>query len=388
MLKKGVTYLLFSWLLLLFLVPASNRWIDWSASYPWLVEAEPLKGYFVQPDTLALTQENWLAGTFQENQEARLKAEFPYRPYIIRYYNQLKYEYLDEVQARDVVKGKENYLFEESYIKAYLGEDFIGEERIETKVRKLKKLADTLAHYNTQVLFIMASGKATYLPEYLPSQYQKKPETPTNYDTFQAYFEEYGVPHIDINSYLLSMKDTVSYPLYPRGGTHWSVYASWKVVDTMLIRMEELLGQPTVRYFYPGGPVDTLPKRTDNDIASAANLLYYPLKDPLKYRWAEIVDKDSAWFRPNTLILGDSYFWTLYGNFVPDNCFSPDWRFWYYGREIWLRNKKEDFNVSAIEDLKQEFENRDVILFMIAETNLKGCCMDFVNRAYDLYFEE
>ena len=287
-----------------------------------------------------------------------------------------------------MVKGKEDYLYEEGYIKAYLGEDFLGEDAIREKVQKLRKVIDTLAHYDTQVLFVMASGKATYLPEYLPSQYDPQQKGPNNYETFRTYFLQYDIPHIDINSYLLAQKDTADYPLYPRGGTHWSMYATWKVTDTLLNKIEEMFARPTVQYFYPGGPTDTLPREADGDIAKAANLLHYPYRETLKYRWAELVDKDSSLFRPNVLAIGDSYFWTLYGYFVPDNCFGPDWRFWYYGREIWLRNKREDFNVSAIEDLRPEFENRDLILIMIAETNLKGCCMGFVEQAYDLYFGE
>ena len=387
MLKRALTYLFSTWLLLLFLLPVSVRWIDWSQSYPWLAEAEPLMGYFVAPDSLPLSRALWMEGQYQENAEARIKFEFPYRPWLVRSYNQFKYDYLDEVNARDVVKGKQDYLYEEDYIKAFLGEDFLGEEAIEEKVFKLRKVIDTLAHSNTKVLFIMASGKATYLPEYLPPQYDMRKKGPNNYETFRKYFQQYEVPHIDINHYFLSMKDTVQYPLYPRGGTHWSMYAVWKVADTLLNKVEDLFVRPTVHYFYPGGPTDTIARDADGDIARAANLLHYPYNETLKYRWAELIDKDSSLFRPNTLVIGDSYFWTLYGNFVPDNCFGPDWRFWYYGREIWLRNQREDHNVSAIQDLRREFESRDLILIMIAETNLKGCCMGFVEHAYELYFE-
>ena len=60
------------------------------------------------------------------------------------------------------IVGKDNYLYEESYIKAYLGDDFIGEKKIFNTAQKLKAVQDTLKSNHIDLIVVLAPGKGTF----------------------------------------------------------------------------------------------------------------------------------------------------------------------------------------------------------------------------------
>jgi hypothetical protein len=78
-----------------------------------------------------------------------------------------------------------------------------------------------------QVLVILAPGKASYFPEFIPDEMATITKLNTNYEGYKAELKESTVPFIDAHQWFRNMKDTSRYPLFPKCGIHWSKYGEY-----------------------------------------------------------------------------------------------------------------------------------------------------------------
>src|ERR1041384_6099092 len=85
--------------------------------------------FYVAPDA-DFTFHWWFSRQFQDQKEKFLRHAFPFHDEIVRINNQLDYDLFKKARVRYVVPGKNEFLFEEAYINAYYGKDFVGEEKI------------------------------------------------------------------------------------------------------------------------------------------------------------------------------------------------------------------------------------------------------------------
>jgi hypothetical protein len=136
-----------------------------------LVKLKPLKGAIVKPEKKTFYIEEWFSGAYQEYEEKYLNETFGLRNFFIRINNQLEFILFNNAKANGVIIGKENYLYEENYIKAYNGTDFIGYDSIYQRMQRIKYIQDTLAKLNKNIIIIFAAGKGSFYPEYFPDQY-------------------------------------------------------------------------------------------------------------------------------------------------------------------------------------------------------------------------
>ena len=113
-----------------------------------LFPVKPLKGAIINlPDT-SFTWKGWLNGSFQKKKEKYVNENFGLRNIFLRINNEIKFDLFGKIYAHDVIVGKENYLFEKNYIKAYNGEDFIGVDSIKKISDQLKFIQDELKKSN------------------------------------------------------------------------------------------------------------------------------------------------------------------------------------------------------------------------------------------------
>jgi hypothetical protein len=84
----------------------------------------------------------------------------------VRLYNQLDFSLFSVSHARQIVVGKPDYLFEQSYIEAHLGRDFIGKEPIEGRVNQIRRLQDLPWKRNgTLLMVVFPQDKESFYPE-------------------------------------------------------------------------------------------------------------------------------------------------------------------------------------------------------------------------------
>ncbi|GAL83221.1 hypothetical protein MYP_447 [Sporocytophaga myxococcoides] len=346
---------------------------------------ESLKGAFREKHLPEFKTQDWFASSYQSSVEEYINDAIGFKPWFVKIKNQIEYSAFDKVNASNVIVGKNEVLFQDFYISALLGHDFLGEETIKTKVSKLKYVQDELAKNNVQFLFVIAPGKASFYPEYLPQQYEQSKKGTSNYDVIVREFNNYGVNYIDLKQFFLKQKSSSPYPLFPKCGIHWSGYGTTLAADTMFKTIERLCHKNLINFHcLPGEKTNINLKYTDNDIGDAMNLLFPIASDTLYYPTVKFEKNDSTQ-KINGLFIGDSFTQSFYG-FYPyfQELLLPDSRYWSYNKYIYWPEEHANGQDVGTFHLYNEIKNRDIVVIVSTEQNLSNFSFDFGDRAYDL----
>lgn len=345
------------------------------------VELRKLNGAFQSASDDTLTSATWFDGTYTANKDKYLNEQFGFRNFFVRLRNSVFYSVFSVPTANGVIIGKDNYLYEEKYINSYTGQDFIGEEALREKFKKLKFITDTLKKLNVDVIVAFAAGKATYYPEYIPDRYYKNADTVnTNYKWAAKIVKELGLNVIDYNALLKAKKSTTEFPLYPKTGIHWSVYGSYYALDTLISCIEKLKHKSLPHFRYDKVEWSYTMKDPDEDIALALNTLKPP--KPFKMPYPTLEFYDTLNYRPKLLTIADSYWGNLYYSYASQHIFEKP-EYWYFYAE------NLDYGPGATDpltySLKNKIENTDVVLLMFTESHIGNFGYGFIEDAYALY---
>ncbi|MCB9263862.1 MAG: hypothetical protein H6558_02435 [Lewinellaceae bacterium] len=345
----------------------------------------PLKGWQPPPEPDTLSWESWSEGQWQGYAEEQARYRLNARPFLARLNNQLKYSLFGKLNAHNIFMGKNGYLYEGIYIWSYLGMDYQGEESIAENVAMLESIADSLKANGSQMLFVLASGKATFMPENLPPRYDTIPKRTNNYETYRQHLLQSSIPTLDLNQYLLDMKDTASYKLYTKGNTHWSAYALYSVTDTLLRTIEQLLHKDLPDYYYGPLVVEDQARGLDDGIFQSLNLLWTGLKDEYAYR--DILlnpEQPPGVYRPKVWVIGDSFYGTLMDARIPHRFFSDSSLFFYYFNEMRTLDGRH-YPLDGTEKQRREVEKQDLILIFITDGNIGACCWGMTGTFFNLF---
>ncbi len=346
-----------------------------------LFKEEPLKGSYQLSEKPLLNRESWFLGKYQEKQELYITEHTGFRPGWVRLYNQWNYTLFGKANAAGVIVGKEGYLFEENYIKAYYGTDFVGEKEVAEMVRKLKQIQDTLDQKGITLSVILAPGKASYLPEFIPDSYHQKRKR-TNYDEYKNQFDKYSVRHIDMHHWFESMKKTTKYPLFSKTGIHWTAYGQFLAVDSMTNYVSNACKCEIPYHVLEKIVPSSKPKLDDDDVGRVMNLLFgvsdlelaYPEFHPS--RKAKKTD-------PKVLVIADSFYWGMFNANVSNFLFKEG-EFWYYNEQIYPAMYTRETLVKD-QNLDQKLKENKVVFILITDANLYKFGFGFVDMAAKQY---
>jgi len=101
--------------------------------FPWLqsnykvYKEVMLYGSVLPTELVMFNWENWSSGDYQKNYEKNNEEVFGCRTDLIRLINQIDYNFFKRSNSNDVVVGKNDYLFQQSYIDAYYGTNYAGD---------------------------------------------------------------------------------------------------------------------------------------------------------------------------------------------------------------------------------------------------------------------
>ena len=347
-----------------------------------------LNGQTIREPQPKFTLDNWLNGDCQEQQMKFFEQNLDIRPFLIRFRNQLGYSIFNELNAPEIEVGKNQVLFGSGYIESYMGQNFIGEDKIINKVNMLAYVQDELKKRNVDLIFVIAPGKPSVFPEYLPEKYDLRKKKRSNYDAFAEQLEKQKINHIDFSNYFLKLKPKSKYPLFTRCGVHWSGYASTIAADSLVKYMEKLSAIDLLNYHTEGGQETTVPRSTDADLGDLLNLtvdipsheMYYP---------NIVFEKNSKKKKPNVLIIGDSFVWSWisFYNFFP-NLFNEKSAFWYYNHEVAWSPTDQNKTLTASLNLKEETTHRDFILIVNAESSLNNAGQFFIEQMFEMLHKD
>lgn len=341
----------------------------------------PLNGAFNIPSNPSISLDSVLKGTYQDAYNNYFEHTIGFRPLLVRINNQMALSVFDTALANGVVIGKNDYLYEINYIKAYKGWDYQGDEVIETHAKKAAFVFNKLSEAGKTLLFVFAPGKASFYPEYIPEKYMERPSGKrTNLQAFTEKFGKYGLPYIDFNNWFMQMKDTATYPLYPQCGIHWSAYGVALATDSLIQYIEKDRNIDMVDFNWDGFDLPDTLRNPDYDIAEGMNLLFEIPHYPMAYPKIQF-GNDGGKIRPNVIVVADSYYWSIFGKGYSNRLFNEN-NFWYYNVEAhnpeWPTPRK-----TAELDMASELGKADVIIVMATEANLYRFPYGFIDRAYE-----
>lgn len=369
---KGLKNILFALLMLMIGLPIFQRTVP-------VFQVAPLKGAYTIPQKPTASLKSVWEGKFQEDYNNYFEHTIGFRPWLVRINNQLSFSLFDTATAKGVIIGKESYLYEYNYIKAYKGWDYLGKETIDSITREAVALNKKLAEAGKLLLFVFEPGKATFFPEFIPDKYMSKPSGEnTNYAELTRTFAREGLQLMDVNGWFVKMKDTVSYPLYSQTGIHWSAYGVALSLDSLIRRIEAHLHIDMIEFGWKGfDEPDTL-RSPDNDIADGMNLLW----NPPHYRMAYprlYFGPGAGKTKPNVITVADSYYWNIFGTGYASRLFEEH-SFWYYNEQV-FSNQWPDDRKPADLDLGSMLSKADVVIVMATEANLYRFPYGFVHDA-------
>ena len=349
--------------------------------YP-IMDFEPLNGSFEEKVKPELNFDDLYSGKYQKLMEEYLNDNTGGRPYLVRINNQMEWWLFKATNVESVVIGKENYLYEQSYIDAYYGTDFIGDDVVKEKMRKLARVRDTLESRGVKLVVAIAPGKGSFYPEYFPAEVKTKMQR-TNYQAYKEAFEKTNIPFVDFRSWFESIKSTSKYPLFPKGGIHWSSYGEILAADSLIKRINGLTTDSQMNSIH----IDFFKSAQsayyrDEDIEESMNLLFNLDDGTLGYPVHNVI-KHKASRTTQLLTIADSYFWDMHH--WRSNGYFTNGQFWYYNREVYPDFYAKETFVQDFVDLGYEVEKNDVVLIMFTDANLKDFAYDFIDRLYDEY---
>lgn len=320
--------------------------------------------------------------TYQDSLNKYVNENMGFRPWLVRLFAQLNFSLFYSTNAPGVVIGKNRHLFIESYINNYIGINFVGKNKADENISKIKAVQDSLKNFGIDLVIIFAPGKASYYPYNIPDSYIMRKKDTSNYTYYSTKFNSNGINFIDFNKYFIENKNSFVYPIYPEFGTHWTPYGSSIAMDSIIHYLEakRKINIPDFDYSHISLS-DSLHER-EYDIGILLNLSKVLSHKPMPYP-AYRYTYSNGQTKPDVLVVGDSYWWCMVGDDIPYHVFKND-EYWFYNKDRYIRNSKQDKSVADI-SFSNETVNRDVIILMATEATFDLFPYGFINKAYDVY---
>ncbi len=353
------------------------------------IESGKLEGVSPKAELTPFSLKSWWDGTFQQQRNTLMNDSIGFRPDLVRMNNQLDYSLFSKINASSIVLGKDQYLFERTYLDEYNGVGYMGDSTIIKVCTKLKRVQDTLAKLGKTFVVAYSPSKAYFFSEKIPDYLRRLPRPKSNYDGFKHFGDSLKLKLLDYNEMFKSMRDTSKQVLMSRQGIHWSKYGGVVAADSMIkyIERERDISMPHIKIVNLKR-TDTA-QMPDNDLAQILNLIYPMHKEVLTYPDCEYVGKDAT--KPKVIYIGDSFLWLWIGNHLMEET-NKDWEFWPHFHEVWtlrtITGKENGPRLMENYDWKGSVEKADCIVFMFTAINLRGFTSPngFLENIYKHYY--
>jgi len=341
---------------------------------PWLeqneriFEPKALGGAQPSSENIKFSMSHWRTAKFQEGQEKYISDHFGLRPFMVRFYNEVFDRLFGEYQANGVIVGKDGYLFEEGYLLAASGQDYIGLDSINELVQSLALVQRDLKQSGKELLVCIAPGKGSYFPEKMPDEYRYHGSTGINYPDFIRMLNAEKIPLFDVQDWFLKMKATAPYPLYPKTGIHWSSYGEYLVADSLIRNLAQLTNKDFPKMVLKKIEKSNTPRDRDDDIELGMNLLRNLPDFEMAYPQFEIKPLPKGKKAPKVLVIGDSFYYGMYNWGMMQHVFEGG-EFWYYNHERLVPGKASSY-LKDVKDYKALVKEFDVVVLLLTEANL------------------
>lgn len=336
----------------------------------------------------ALNLSNILSARFQQDCDAYLSSKIGFRGYCIKSDNQINFslfrEFSSKFATRMVLCGN-NSIFDFDYIGTFNKQDTVPVGALEERVRRMKQLQDLLAARGIMFLFIITPSKTSIYPEYIPDRYrlERRESIKSNYENILPLLTRYGIRYFDGRVFLTNLKARLDYPIFPKSGIHWSIYAQFFLLERLweTIQRDSPWNLPAVRM--SSVTVTDSPRYPDNDLTLLANLFCDRSLYESSYKYPVFLsDPRPDRFRPRVLGVGGSFLKNLFyfGTDPAGLCREQDFYYYYQSQ-----SRIPDIGTKPIcKDpacLRKAILDHDLILVEANEQTLKIVGFGFLDDA-------
>lgn len=339
---------------------------------------KPLKGVTLTPSIPPFTIQSWRNMTFQMGVSKYINQNFCFRPSLIRFYNQIEYSVFNHVSNRNIVVGKDEYLFERWFIDAYNGTDFIGNKKIDKNINKLIAIDSVLKLNGVQFIVTLAPGKPSVYPEKIPYYLVKETTEQTNYKYYRKKLKDSGITVFDVNEWFIQLKPDFNRNLFTKGGTHWSYDAALIVLDSLMNVFDAQTGTRRNKLVIDSIVKTRVPRISDDDLLRITNLLFD--KPDADYYYPEYHFEKTHPIDGKLITISDSFFWLLYATGLKKSFKKVN--YWYYFNTVYPESFKKQTTINDI-NFEQQLLQSDVVMLMASTSSLTKLGWGFINQAYD-----
>ncbi|MBI1288187.1 MAG: hypothetical protein GC178_11495 [Flavobacteriales bacterium] len=357
--KNTIKYLLFAMVLAVLWLPIANLLFG-------LLPKWPLAGSYDVAEKPVFSLNGWSERTFQDKAEIWLN-EQAMREYLARIRNQYYFDVFDMAMANGVCPGKDGVLFELAYVEAFYGKDYAGDDYLTDKLTRWKHVQKGLDSIGVKAFLALAPGKGSFFEDKFSDFLKDEHRPMTNYKFIADWAGKNDIRLLDLKKVYHTWNDTSRYPLFSKGGIHWSEYGAAHVCDTLRGYIQSLTGRPLQKFWFDIELSDTA-RNGDNDIAEGMNLWFTPKHEKLAYP-LRYFGEDTTIAPTKFLVIADSYYYALmYSGFAGRVCSYGG--FWFYFRHAEPPEVFPNSNVEEL-DILAELKKQDVLMLMMTEPQMQ-----------------
>lgn len=352
-------------------------------------------GTYEKPDFSVVS---FFSGTFQKDFENWINNSYAGRSIIVKTYNQMRFSLFS---ISNQVVGKNSDLFQELYIKEFLGLDskynFIDADnrtRLETYVDELEYISTVLEENGKVLIFMISPSKCDYKYEDIPNYYNNVDD---GYIRGIEYLRELllnrNIYYIDGGA-VLSGSD-LDYPVFYNSGIHWSRPAEQLVSIEVLNVIQQVLHSEIKKFEISGMEESNQPFWRDADMWSLINIWESPREVYYQYKTETIVPQ--KYLNLNVLIQGGSFSEGIREDFIiNDICNDINYIFYnqhLYGRhgslqEISFENDPDSpYSDWSNLDLEGLLTQSNVVIIELNEEHIYCFNNGFVELLYNYLME-
>ncbi len=359
MVRKIFIYVFLAMVLgVLFMLGAGSR-------FKFFQREDKLDGAYVNAAKPVFSMQNWFDGKFQEQADAFFNEHIIFREWLIRCRNQIDFNLYGHVHAEDVFVGKDEYLFRPTELHEMNGLYRFSEEEWGRRIRQLKHLRQLLSKQNIPLIIVIAPAKSYFYQEHVQPDKLNIQDT-TFYENFVSRLARNGISFIDMNAYFFKMKTQASYPLYCKTGIHWTEYGAIIAMDSIMRYAGSKTGKKLPGMLWNHITIKDQPSDLDNDVMKSINLLKPIKPGALAYPQLRFNYTDDV-YKPNMLVVGDSYYHALFNNGIHKNITGGNSPFWYYCYEEYA---SAGTKLLEEKDFLNAFEGIDLVMMIYSPPNL------------------
>ena len=352
-------FILFALLMVFLFVPVIQ---EWGGVFP----VKPLKGVFEPTPKPELSFDNYKSNIYQTQIEKYVSEHFGMREPVIRLYNQYVWSAYNKTYCHFIVPGKEGYLYYALAVNEHYGTElpkhYPSNDKamadVDKELRLMNKLRHVLKDYGIEFVAFIAPDKPEVYPEYLP---RRDADTTTIHidEYYSRRMEETGFPFINMTDWFVKMRDTASFPLFPKTDSHWR-YSAIYAYDSLFRFINTLDGEAKFPNIHIGPPVAYESDKLEGD-EETLNLIFRIRGDKTKYKSDITVEADTTKRNPKVLFIGDSFIWSL-GEFMPAREIMADREVWFYNNTAYVGFDNKTVSVNEIDRLSHIL-NADYVVF-------------------------